>query len=59
MVGVVELPTPTAVGNAMVEGEGGASNEIRTAMESMEVGDEGMAQLNMVTVWYWNPTTHY
>ena len=38
--GVGEVLDPPAVGNATGEGEGGASKNIRTGMEVMEVGSE-------------------
>ena len=36
--GVVEMPAPPSAGNATGQGESGASNKIRTAMEATEIG---------------------
>ena len=41
---VGEVPALPRVGNAMGNGEGRESNELRTAMDAMDVGEEVMAE---------------
>ena len=45
---------PPAVENSMGEGEGGESDELVTAMEAMEVGEEAMVEGDKVEVEEYN-----
>ena len=44
VVGVEEVPPPPEVGNVTGDGKGGASNEVRTIMEVLEVCMEAMEE---------------